>query len=169
MTRHRPYAGGRLPDDLKEDRLRFRLACPVAIAALAAAGCGGGGSETRLTLADFRTKAEAICNDFDAKLKAVGQPSSAAQAAVLLPKVRTLVAAQLVQLRELAPPAEIADKVDQAYTVIGRQLPLLTAFARAAASSDEKAARKISARLDELTATADALADDLGLAACKST
>ena len=56
--------------------MRGLVAGLVGVLVLLAAGCGGGGSDTRLSREEFESQANAICAKYQKQLDAIGTPSS---------------------------------------------------------------------------------------------
>ena len=83
----------------------------LALAVLALAGCGGGGGG-RLSASEYRSKADAICADANAKLKNIGNPSTPAELRSLLKKARPTLKNAIDKLEALEPPKELEPKVD---------------------------------------------------------
>ena len=83
----------------------------LAFAVLALAGCGGGGG--RLSAGEYRSKADAICADANAKLKTIGNPSSPAELRSLLKKARPTLKNAIDKLEALEPPKDLEAKVDE--------------------------------------------------------
>jgi hypothetical protein len=74
----------------------------LAIAGAAVALLGGGGGS------DFTAKADAICKEFSAKVKAVPRPSDSSQVASYLGQVLPIVQQGVSELRRVKPPPDKA-------------------------------------------------------------
>jgi len=89
----------------------MRAAFLVLVVALAVAGCGGGGGD-RLSASEYRSKADGICADANAKLKNIGNPTSAADLRALMKKARPTLKGAIDKLEALKPPQSLQAKVD---------------------------------------------------------
>jgi hypothetical protein len=85
--------------------------CVFAVAVLALAGCGGGGSD-RLSAGDYRSKADSICADANAKLNNLGNPRTPAELRALMRKARPTLKNAIDKLEALKPPEDLQSKVD---------------------------------------------------------
>jgi hypothetical protein len=74
----------------------------LTTAGLLAAGCGSSGSD-KLSKADMAKKADAICVKYNAKVKALGQPSDVASFKPYLNKLLPLSVSQRSELVALKP------------------------------------------------------------------
>ena len=80
---------------------------PVAVAALALAGCGGGGLSERVPQAD------AICADANTKLNDLGSPSTPAELRKLMKKARPTLEHAIDDLEALKPPDSLESKAEE--------------------------------------------------------
>ncbi len=145
------------------------LARPLAagaaalVAAVALAGCGGGGSDS-LSADEFRSQADAICADANAKTDALGEPTSAA---TFLPYLRAglpIQEAQLGKLEALKPPSELQDAYSEALDLLKQKQAAVTAAAdRIEGGEDTEAVVKdVSDDIDAIDEQADAKAEGAG-------
>jgi hypothetical protein len=147
------------------------VAVTLAAVAITAAGCGGSGTGgsaggDRLALADFIAQADAICKEYDAKFEALGTPETPAEAADIVRSGSSIAVEQLGKLRELAPPADVEDRINEAYTALDEQIALFDDYAEAADANDTAAVQEISGKLDALNTKADDIAAEIGLEEC---
>lgn len=149
------------------------LARPLAagaaalVAAVALAGCGGGGSDS-LSADEFRSQADAICADANAKTDALAEPTSAA---TFLPYLRAglpIQEAQLGKLEALKPPSELQGAYSEALDLLKQKQAAVTAAAdRIEGGEDTEAVVKdVSDDIDAIDKQADAKAEELGLTVC---
>ena len=132
------------------------------------AGCGGGGG--RLSASEFRSKADAICGNYNAKIKRTSAGVNGSDPKVIaaaLDKVIPLVQEGEAKLRKLKPPSELQSDWDRWLKLGDEQIPIAKRLRDAAKTSDEAAFTK---SLQELTANESAqnrLANGkLGLTVC---
>lgn len=150
-----------------------RLRRPVAgIATLGAAaalitGCGGGGSDS-LSAAEFRTQADAICADYNAKAATLTDPSSPAEYLTSLKEIVPLQDAQLAKLKALKAPSELEGTFTEALAILDKQKGVLdSAVTRLEGGEDPTAViTSIGAQAGDLGDQADVKAKDLGLTVC---
>lgn len=98
-------------------RLRAALAASSCALLLATgAACGGsdagGGGGAALSADEFRTKADAICKDYRARIKALPEPTGPSDIGAYFEKALPLVKEEYAKLRELTPPAELKADMD---------------------------------------------------------
>ena len=132
------------------------------------AGCGGGGG--RLSASEFRSKADAICGDYNAKIKRTSAGVNGSDPKVIaaaLDKVIPLVQEGEVKLRKLKPPSDLQSDWDRWLKLGDEQISIAKKLRDAAKSSDEASFTK---RLQELTANENAqdrlAKTKLGLTVC---
>ncbi len=131
------------------------------------AGCGGGGSDT-LSADEFRTQADAICQDYNTQAAAIGDPASPSEFSAKLKQLVPLQAAQLAKLEALKPPSELDGTFSEALTLLKKQQATLTsAQTRIDGGEDPTAViNDISAEASATGDEADQKAKDLGLKVC---
>ena len=82
----------------------------LTVLVLAACGGGGGGS-SRLSKSEFDAKANAVCDKYEKKIKAVPQPSGTKDIVSYIDKVLPILDEGTGKLDELNPPKEIESTV----------------------------------------------------------
>jgi hypothetical protein len=159
---HGAQAGG----DATLRRLRTRVALgTIALAALLA-GCGGDGSDDRLSEEEFRSQANAICADFNEKLNAVPAPESPEDIPEFVDRGIPLVEQGLAELRALNPPEELQEDYDAMLDEIAKQIPAGRALGEAAADEDPAAVQEAIAEGNRASQASDRLATQLGIEEC---
>lgn len=141
-------------------------ALALALAIGLAAGCGGGSG--RLSIAEYRERADAICTTANSDLARLGEPGSAADLEMFLRAGLAIGRTELGDLRALAPPAKSARDHDAATALIDRQLGIVEAALGRLDDGEDPvdvlmAAERAVGDLDE---RADARARALGLRVC---
>jgi len=154
-------------------RLRTRLTAAllalVASAALATAGCGGGGgggSGDRLTAAEFRQAADAICAEYDQKIQDLGEPESLADLTDFIRRAIPIIEEGFNKLEELQPPEELEADWNRAIEVNAENLQLTKDLQAAAESGNEERVQEILAQAGQNEEETDRLARELGLQRC---
>jgi hypothetical protein len=149
-----------------------RLAWPVLAVALLAPACLGGGesssgsSSQRLTVAEYRTQASAICATYRHRIAALGTPSDLRALAVAGSKAIDLQAAEVRQLRALRPPQSEAGKVDSMLDAVDGAIRIGRNLVSAARKGDTAAVMDAVPRLQAQLEAANRLARDLKLGQC---
>lgn len=82
----------------------MRRASPLLLAALLAAGCGGGSGGQRLTREQYAAKADAICGKYKQKADALARPATLSDLARVSEQVLPLLHDARGELRSLQPP-----------------------------------------------------------------
>ena len=151
---------GRLRGHAKD--VRRRLAS-IALAALVTAGCGEG---DRLSRAELRQQATAVCTPVRRQLEALPRPQSLPELEVYAQEAKDLTESGVEQLRELRPPEGLEDAYDRYLDRAQRVVALLDELEAAAAAGDTAEARRL---LGEITEAAEtrALARAAGISACE--
>lgn len=145
------------------------LALAVALAALAA-GCGGGGDGDegeRLSAAEYRSQANAICTSYEQKARAVRLEGDTPEAVVAyVDAVLPIGREQVRRLEDLNPPAEDASRHNALILASRDVLASVEALRRAADRRDQAAAREAQRRGAAARRRGNDLAARLGLRAC---
>lgn len=82
---------------------RHAVLAALTTAGLLVAGCGGDDSSDKLSKADMAKQADAICVKYNAKVKAISQPSDIASFGPYLDKLLPVSDAQRAELVKLQP------------------------------------------------------------------
>ena len=148
--------------------LRRRPIAGIATLGVAAliAGCGGGSDS--LSADEFRTRADAICADYNAKADALTDPSSPAEYLPSLKEIVPLQTAQLAKLKALKPPSELEGTFNEAIAILDEQKGILdSAVTRLEGGEDPQTVlTAIATKAGDLGDQADTKAKDLGLKVC---
>jgi hypothetical protein len=140
-------------------------AAPILLLCLAAAGCGGGGGGggDRLSAAEYREQADAICKQADEDLRALPQPKSAAELNDFVDKVEPIVNGAVDDLDDLNPPEDLEQAHDRWVNQNRDVLNALDDLRNASATTIRQRATEFANLSDRATKTAR---DDLGLDEC---
>ncbi len=141
-------------------------AAPILLVLFAAAGCGGGGGGgggDRLSTADYREKADAICKRADEDLRALKQPKSAAELDNFVDDVEPIVSNAVDDLDDLNPPKKLESAHDRWVVQNKDVLDALQELRDASPATIRQKATQFAQLSDRATRTAR---DDLGLDEC---
>lgn len=143
------------------------IALVLALAVPLAAGCGGDGPG-RLSAADYRERADAICAAADTALADLDEPRDATALETFLRRGLAIGRRELDGLRALAPPAASARDHDAATALIERQLRIVeSALGRLDDGEDPVDVLMAADRaVGDLAERADARARAIGLRVC---
>jgi hypothetical protein len=126
-------------------------------AAIASAGCGGG---------DFPSKANATCNAYQAKAKAIPKPTTLAGIPAYADRALPGARAFIAKLKAIAPPSD-KRAAYQTYLAGGEhEVKLLEGASSAVRSGEAKRAAAAAGQLSAQVKHDDATATALGLKAC---
>jgi hypothetical protein len=137
------------------------------LALLLAAGCGGGGGD-RLSKEEFQKQANATCTKYEAKLNAIGRPTSPADVKAYVEKGIPVIQQGLAELRALKPPEGMQGDYERMLTEVEKSIPAARQLGEAAAKNDAAAVQKALAAGNAASAAADDAAKSLGLTGCVS-
>lgn len=130
--------------------------------AVALAGCGGGSGKP-LTASEYRAKADAICANANADLKAVPQPTSPGELDEFVDKAKPVVKNAIDDLEGLRPPSELRDAANRWNAQNEKALQGLDALKDAKLSEIQARA----AEFAQINEDANRIAgEELGLKAC---
>jgi hypothetical protein len=150
---------------LRSVRARLTLIALVLAAGATASACGGGGDD-RLSQDEFRQQANAICAKYDARIKALGSPSSPGDIPDFVQQGIPLLRQGIAELRALKPPAELQDDFDRMLNETAKAIPAAQSLAAAAEKADAAGVQKAIAQAQAASAASDRLATDLQLDQC---
>jgi hypothetical protein len=151
---------------LRSVRARLTLIALVLAAGATASACGGGGGDDRLSQDEFRQQANAICAKYDAKIKALGSPSSPADIPDFVRRGIPLLRQGIAELRALKPPTELQNDFDRMLNETAKAIPAAQSLAAAAEKADAAGVQKAIAQAQAASAASDRLATDLQLDKC---
>jgi hypothetical protein len=150
-------------------RLTVALLALVALTALAAAGCGGeggGAGGDRLSAAEFRQAADAICAEYDQKIQDLGEPESLEDLTEFIGRAIPIIEEGFSKLEELQPPEELEADWNRAMEVNAENLQLTKDLQAAAEAGNEERVQEILAQASQNEEETDRLARELGLQRC---
>jgi hypothetical protein len=142
-----------------------RISALVAgAAALAAAGCGGGGD--RLSQAEFQGQGNAICAKYEKEIEAIGTPNSLEEIPGYVDKALPIVEREIEELEELEPPEDDQEAFDEMLAEARKTLDAGRSLGAAAEQDDQAAIEKALNEGNAASDRADAHAQELGLEDC---
>jgi hypothetical protein len=144
--------------------MRFAFLPLAALLALAA-GCGGGGSKT-LSHGDFVKQANAICADYNKRIKALGQPNTISDLVTFSEKALPIAKEDVGKFKKLKPPKE--DEAGwKAYGAQGdKVIDTIGKLHDEAKRNDAAGIQKLAAVAQKEAARSKRIAQDAGLAEC---
>jgi hypothetical protein len=140
------------------------------VAAVLAVGCGGGGGGggSALTAEEYGKELNTICADYDARVKAIGEPGSIEELGTKGPKLRAEFDRAIAKAEKLEPPDELAETHDQ-FIAKGKQLSgLIGDLIEAAKKNDAKKIAEVGTQAELIGNESDKLGEKLGAPACAS-
>jgi hypothetical protein len=135
-------------------------------ATVAMAGCGGGGGDDRLTREEFVSQADAICEEYEAKLDALGTPQNPDELADFADRALPIAEDGRAELGELRPPEELEDTYDAWLAQGDRAIRIVEDLRDAAEDGDVSEIQRIAREAETADAEANRLAEQLGFEQC---
>jgi hypothetical protein len=150
--------------------VRVSVTCAAVLAAVAVgvavAGCGESKGSDRLSKEDYLKRADAVCTAYDHRLEELPEPKTIEGVVTLADEAKPVAERGLAELRKLRPPTDLQEDVDAWLALNQANVDAIDDLRKAAAASDEAAARAVSQRAVENEQKADALAKRIGLEEC---
>ena len=150
---------------LRRLRARVRFVLPAILVFALVPACGGGGGN-RLSKEDFQQQANAICKRYDAKIAALGNPTSPSDIPDFVAKGIPLIQQGLAELRALRPPAELQADYNRMLDETERAIPAARKLSDAAAKQDAAAVQEALQEANAADQASDRIATKLGLSDC---
>lgn len=143
------------------------IAIVLSVLAVPLAGCGGD-STPALSTEDFVDQVATICDDLQASLDALGEPTDNAALATLARKAGNLLSDARTAFADVAPPEALSKDYAEFLDVVDRQIQGATDLKNAARDGDDAAIEQAGTALSQLVDEKDSIADDLGVPECRS-
>lgn len=144
----------------------LRLIAVVSLAALALSACGGNGA---LSKEEFIQQADAICEDIDEQIQALGEPQDPEDFEDLVEEGTEITNDGLEQLRALEPPAEDSDRINRMLDKIEEAIELLPEIQVALEDRDVEALQELQTQVQAAADEAQMVAEDYGFEQCART
>ncbi len=141
------------------------VALPVALAAVLAAGCGGGGSKT-LSKEEYGTQLNQICADYNAKVKEIGEPNTVSELADKGPQLVDEFDKAIGKAEKLKAPDELKSTSDQFISKSKDLESTLKDIVDAAKANDAAKIQQLGTTASTLSNETDALGKQLAAPAC---
>lgn len=128
------------------------------------AACGGDGA---LTKAEYVSELSAMCRDFSAREKVIGEPETVADLVEKGPRiVEAFEKAVLNEVSTLEAPDEIAVQADRLVDLAARQRDVLAGLVDAAEAGDLARVQELASKNRAVNREASSIARDLGAEGC---
>jgi hypothetical protein len=147
--------------------MRGALAALVGVLVLLATACGGG-SDTRLSKAEFQSQANAICAKYQKQLNAIDEPTSLDEIPDLVDQALVILNKEIDEVAALNPPEELQGDFDKMIAASNRTKAAADDLSAAAKSGDQAAVQKALEEGNAASSEADQLAGNLGLSECNA-
>ena len=138
----------------------------VGVLVLLAAGCGG--SNARLSKADFQSQANAVCAKYQKQLDALATPTTLDEVPDFVDKALEILNKEIDEIGNLNPPEELQSQFDQMLAESNKTKQAADDLSAAAKSGDQAAVQKALADGKSASDKADQIATDLGLDSCNA-
>lgn len=145
-------------------RLLAHATVPALAAAVVLSGCGGGSS--RLSQAEFTRRADAICRDFQERVNLLLEPRDLSELANVVAQTLPILENGLAEIRELEPPADLEDTVDQWLETGDESIGILREIGIAARDGKRVAVIRLLRKTSANDTRSDALASRIGFSDC---
>lgn len=149
--------------------MRGAPAVVIASLALALAGCGGGGGGDRLSRAEFVSRADAICTEYEAKLNALGRPTNVQELKTFADKSIPIAREGRDELAGLNPPEELDETYDAWLEQGEEAIEIVERLSDAAEAGNTAEIQRIAQEAERADAESNRLAGELGFRQCGET
>jgi hypothetical protein len=147
--------------------MRDALAALVGVLIMLATACGGG-SDTRLSKAEFQSQANAICAKYQKQLNAIDEPTSLDEVPDLVDQALVILNKEIDEVAALNPPEELQGDFDKMIAASNKTKAAADDLSAAAKSGDQAAVQKALEEGNAASNEADQLAANLGLSECNA-
>jgi hypothetical protein len=149
-----------------KERVLLANALAVLLAVLTA-GCAGGADSEELTKEEYVAEVNAMCEDFSARERAIGEPQTVGDLVEKGPRILAAFEEAIVdKVGTLRAPDEISAQADRLVELAHRQHDVLTQLVDAANQNDLVRVRQLASMNAAVNKDSDAVARELGADAC---
>lgn len=141
------------------------LCAPIALLALAAAGCGGGGAPSKK---EYAADLDKVCKKSNEKIQKVTAPKTVKEIGTFTRKTRPILEDSIKEAEDLELPKEKGDAFKAYIQGSKKSLPELDDLEKAADAGNTAAVRRIFAKTTLENKKRDVQAKKLGLKQCGS-
>jgi hypothetical protein len=138
----------------------------LAAAGLLAGGCGDGDGDGRLSAAELRERANAICREYDERIENLGEPGSLEEVPEFVNEAIPIIEEGLAELRELEPPEDLEADYDRMLDETEKSVGVAERLRDAAAEGSQQAVRDALEEGNAADSESDRIARELGLEEC---
>jgi len=137
-----------------------------ATALVLLAACGGGGGGQSLSADEFRQQADAICKDYEGKIKDLGSPNSLDELPAFVDKVIPIIEEGNGKLADLQPPDQLAEDWDRAMELQNENLDVAHDLQDAIHDQDTARVQEDLTKLNATDQQSNEIARKIGLEDC---
>ena len=130
------------------------------------AACGGGGGDQSLSADEFRQQADAICKDYEGKIKDLWSPNSLDELPAFVDKVTPIIEEGNGKLADLQPPDELAEDWDRAMELQNENLDVAHDLQDAIHDQDTARVQEDLTKLNATDQQSNEIARKIGLEDC---
>jgi hypothetical protein len=134
-----------------------------------AVGCGGDGGGERLSRAEFVARADAICQKYEARLDALGQPTNVDELRSFADRALPIAKDGREELGDLNPPEDLEDTYDAWLEQGDDAIEIVERLRDAAEDGDQAEIQEIAQDAQRADAESNRLAGELGFEQCGET
>jgi hypothetical protein len=140
----------------------------LVLAAVLVAACGGddGDGGERLSKADFIAQADEICHEAIAATAGIEEPQSEEEGRAAFAELEAIFDGMLDDLRELQPPAEDEDMLEEMYDEIDELVAMGEQLFDPAVAEDAAEFQRWEAEMTQLEAEIKEIAETYGFESC---
>jgi hypothetical protein len=146
--------------------MRGALAALVGVLVLLATGCGGGGSDARLTREEFENQANAICDKYQKQLNQLKTPASLEEIPDFVDQTLAILNKEVDEVSGLKPPTDMQTEFDALIDASNNTKDAADDLSQAAKDGDQAAVQKALNEGNAASKKADQIAAQLGLDSC---
>jgi hypothetical protein len=147
--------------------LKKRILLGVVLGSIMAGLATGCGGDDELSKEEYVAELNAMCEDFSAREKVIGEPRTAADLVEKGPRIVDAFNKAIAdKVGTLEPPDEIADEADHLVDLADEQRDVLAELVDAAKGSDIAKVRELASKNAALNKEASTIARELGAESC---
>lgn len=146
--------------------LKSFIPASFVLSAILVAACGGDDGSVRLSKADFIAEADPICHEAVANIRAIAEPTSDEEAKAAFAELKGIIDGMLDDLRDLRPPAEDEDVLEEMYDKMDRLVTIWAPSLDVASADAAAEFERLEAESTQLEADIREIAETYGFESC---